>query len=105
MHIQVVNFNLEGINHDDFMQIADTAAPAFAGVPGLVSKVWLCDQENNTYGGVYIWETEEAMQNYLESELFHGVGANPALANAESKEFEVIAVSYTHLTLPTNREV
>ena len=55
MHIQVVNFNLEGINHDDFMQIADTEAPAFAGVPGLVSKVWLCDQENNTYGGVYTW--------------------------------------------------
>ena len=53
MHIQVVNFNLEGINHDDFMQIADTAAPAFAEVPGLVSKIWLCDPENNTYGGVY----------------------------------------------------
>ena len=56
MRIQVVNFNIEGINHDDFLQIADTAAPAFAEVPGLVSKIWLCDQENNTYGGVYTWE-------------------------------------------------
>ena len=70
MHIQVVNFNLEGINHDDFMQIADTAAPAFAGVPGLVSKVWLCDQENNTYGGVYTWENQQAMETFAKSELF-----------------------------------
>ena len=63
MHIQVVNFNLEGINHDDFMQIADTAAPAFAGVPGLVSKVWLCDQDNNTYGGSFIYHAENKQIN------------------------------------------
>ena len=30
------------------------------------------------------------MQNYLESELFHGVGVNPARVNIESKDFEVI---------------
>ncbi|MGH3144571.1 MAG: GNAT family N-acetyltransferase, partial [Rubrobacter sp.] len=27
-------------------------APAFADLPGLVSKTWLADEETNTYGGV-----------------------------------------------------
>ena len=91
MHIQVVNFNLEGINHDDFMQIADTAAPAFAGVPGLVSKVWLCDQENNTYGGVYTWENQQAMEIFANSELFiNALKNNPNFVNISMKDFGVL---------------
>ena len=38
MHISVVNFNLEGITHDDFLNITEQAAPAFAQIPGLISK-------------------------------------------------------------------
>ena len=91
MHIQVVNFNLEGINHDDFMQIADTAAPAFAGVPGLVSKVWLCDQENNTYGGVYTWENQQAMETFAKSEVFiNALKNNPNFVNISMKDFGVL---------------
>ena len=91
MHIQVVNFNLEGINHDDFMQIADTAAPAFAGVPGLVSKIWLCDQENKTYGGVYTLENQQAMETFAKSELFiNAVANNPNFVNLSVKDFSIL---------------
>ena len=91
MRIQVVNFNLEGINHDDFLQIADTAAPAFAEVPGLVSKIWLCDQENNTYGGVYTWENEQAMETFSKSELFNNALANnPNFVNLSVKDFGIL---------------
>ena len=91
MRIQVVNFNLEGINHDDFMLIADTAAPAFAEVPGLVSKIWLCDQENNTYGGVYTWENEQAMETFAKSELFtNAVANNPNFVNLSVKDFGIL---------------
>ena len=91
MHIQVVNFNLEGINQDDFMQIADTAAPAFAEVPGLVSKIWLCDQENNTYGGVYTQENQQAMETFAKSELFiNAVANNPNFVNLSVKDFSIL---------------
>ena len=91
MHIQVVNFNLEGITHDDFLQIADTAAPAFAEVPGLISKVWLSDQEGNTYGGVYTWENKEAMEAFGESELFtNAVKNNPSFVNLSVKSFGIL---------------
>ena len=90
MHIQVVNFNLEGITHDDYMKIADDMAPVFAEVEGLKSKVWLEDQENNTYGGVYTWESKQAYDNYVESDLFKGVGSNPSFVNISSKDFGIL---------------
>jgi heme-degrading monooxygenase HmoA len=90
MHIQVINFNLEGITRADYEALCDELAGAFSDLPGLISKHWLADEENNTYGGVYIWETRDAYQAYLSSELFAGVGAHPALVNIESKDYGVL---------------
>ena len=90
MHIQVINFNLEGINRAEYETVCDELAGAFAALPGLISKHWLADEENNTYGGVYIWETRDAYEAYLNSELLAGVGANPALVNIVSTDFDVI---------------
>ena len=90
MHIQVINFNLEGINRAEYEAVCDELAGAFAALPGLISKHWLADEENNTYGGVYIWETRDAYEAYLNSELFAVVAANQALVNIVSKDFDVI---------------
>ena len=90
MHIQVSNFNLEGINRAEYEAVCDELAGAFAALPGLISKHWLADEENNTYGGVYIWETRDAYEAYLNSELFAGVVANPTLVNIVSTDFDVI---------------
>ena len=90
MHVQVVNFNLEGISRAEYETVCNELAEAFAALPGLVSKHWLADEKNNTYGGVYIWKTREAYDTFVNSELFAGVGANPALVNISSKDFDVI---------------
>ena len=90
MHIQVVNFNLEGISRTEYETVCNELAEAFAALPGLVSKHWLADEKNNTYGGVYIWENREAYDAFVNSELFAGVGSNPALVNISSKDFDVI---------------
>ena len=90
MHIQVINFNLDGIGRAEYEAVCDELAEAFAQLPGLVSKHWLANEETNTYGGIYIWESVDAYQSFIDSELFAGVGANPALANIESKDFAVI---------------
>ena len=90
MHIQVINFNLENITRTEYEAVCNELAEDFAALPGLISKHWLADEENNTYGGVYIWESKDAYEGYLQSELFAGVGANPALINITSKDFDVI---------------
>ena len=62
-------------------------APVFAEVPGLLSKIWLADQEGNTYGGVYTWKDRQAMETFSESSLFNDVASNPNFANFTSKDF------------------
>ena len=90
MHIQIINFNLKDVSREDYEGSCSEIAQAFADLPGLQSKHWLADEAANTYGGVYIWESREAMQQYLESELFSQVANNPAFENVSSREFEVL---------------
>ena len=91
MVIQVVNFNLEGIGHQDYLGATVDVAPAFKEVSGLISKVWLSDEENNTYGGVYSWESQEACKAYRGGELYAGALANnPNFVNLSDKGFGVL---------------
>ena len=90
MHIQIINFNLKDLSRHDYEGSCSEIAQAFADLPGVQSKHWLADEENNTYGGVYFWESCEAMQRYLESELFSQVASNPACENVSSKDFEIL---------------
>ena len=90
MHIQIVNFRLEGMSETEYRGIAEAMAPAFANLPGLVSKTWLADPETNTYGGVYVWSSREAMENYKESDIYKGMATNPHFADVTVKDFAVL---------------
>ncbi|MFN8487423.1 MAG: YdhR family protein [Caldilineaceae bacterium] len=90
MYIQIVNFNLKGVSEADYRALCDQLAPAFANMPGLISKVWLADAATNTYGGVYTWVNKAAMQAYMNSEIFNNVVNHPNLANITSKEFGIL---------------
>src|SRR4051794_9188013 len=90
MHIQIINFHLGGVSEADYRAHCDEVAPAFAEVPGLVSKVWLANSGTNTYGGVYTWESREAMDKYAKSDLFKAVATNPNLVAITSTDFDVL---------------
>lgn len=90
MHIQIINFNLDGIGRSEYDQVCDDLAQTFADVPGLISKHWLANDGTNTYGGVYVWESKDTYEAFIASELFAAVGGNPALANVSSLDFDVI---------------
>jgi hypothetical protein len=90
VHIQVVNFNLKDLSDSDYRVACDGWAPAFAAVPGLLSKIWLADEQTNTYGGIYTWIDRSAMESFATSELFQAVASNPNLANITSRDFPVL---------------
>ena len=91
MHIMIINFNLNDLEREQYETVCAEVAPAFAAVPGLITKHWLANAETNTYGGVYVWENKQAMLDFQESELFAAVGGNPAFANITATDFEVLA--------------
>ena len=91
MVIQVVNFNLEGIGHQDYVGATIELAPAFKKLNGLISKVWLSDEANNVYGGVYTWKDRQSMDDYLQSEFYDEVlGSNASFVNITYKVYDVL---------------
>jgi len=91
MHIQIVNFRLKGMSDAEFRAVCDAEfAPAFASVPGLLTKVWLADPEQGVYGGVYTWRDKEAFDEYLKSDLFNAVLNHPNLVDISSQDFGIL---------------
>ena len=43
--------------------------PRFRELPGLIQKYYLHDTTNNEWCGIYVWDSEEAVQAYLDSDL------------------------------------
>jgi heme-degrading monooxygenase HmoA len=43
--------------------------PDFRNVPGLLQKYYVYDESANEWGGLYVWDSEESLQGYLESDL------------------------------------
>lgn len=90
MHVQVINFRLKGITEPDYRRLCDDLAPAFAALPGLVSKVWLAGQDTGVFGGVYFWENHEAMRQFTQTDLFKAVATHPNLTDVVSRDFDVL---------------
>jgi quinol monooxygenase YgiN len=90
VQILIVNFNLDGLSEEEFVRSCNELAPAFAAAPGLASKVWLADRAEGVFGGVYTFESEQAVDDYLGSDLFAAVGATPGLVNISARRFGVL---------------
>ena len=90
MIIQVVNFNLNGLSDADYRSACDGLAPELARVPGLISKVWLADEASNTYGGVYTWADQGALDAFAGSDFFKAFASNPNFANITSTVFGIL---------------
>jgi len=91
MHILVITFKLDGIDDAAYQARAEQDAPEFAALPGLRSKIWLANQETNTYGGIYAWDDVAAMRAYQGGEIVRGLQANPHLIDVTVRDFSVLA--------------
>ena len=96
MYIHIINFNITGIDRSQYEGGAMQATSAFAAVPGLKRKHWLANEESNTYGGVYIFDSKESHDAFVESKLYAGVKGNPSFINFSGKSFENIGSLAKH---------
>ena len=98
MHAQIITYQLKDISEAEYLdKMVQTDAPLLATIPGLVSKVWLSDPATNTYGGFYLWQSCQAMENFNNSDLLKAVAARPYLANITSKDY-VVSENPTRIT-------
>jgi len=89
-HIQIVTFQLAGLEPDAYRAHVEASAPAFTEIPGLRAKTWLANPSTNTYGGVYTWDSREAMEAYVSGPIFGALLTNPGIAHVTTRDFGVL---------------
>ena len=90
MQAQIITYQLGDISQADYLKrMVKPDAPVLAKVPGLISKVWLADEEKNAFGGFYLWENKAAMDAFMHSDLVKAVVSRPFVKNVSSVDFEV----------------
>ena len=90
MQAQLITYQLKDISQAEYLkQMVEPDAPILAKVKGLISKVWLTDEEKNTFGGFYLWENKTAMNDFMHSDLVKAVVSRPYVRNVSSVDWEV----------------
>ena len=90
MHAQLITYQLRDITQAEYLkQMVEPDAPVLATVPGLISKLWLANEDTNTFGGFYLWETKTAMEDFMHSDLVKAVVSRPFVTNVSSVDFGV----------------
>jgi hypothetical protein len=90
-HVQI-EFEFTG-TLDDYRELAEHVAPKIAGVPGLVSKVWIFDAQRRRAGGAYLFSDRAAAAAYVEGPVVAGLGKNPAIGQVTVRVFEVLSAA------------
>jgi hypothetical protein len=76
---------------EEYQAMVERVAPTIAGVPGLVSKLWIVDEARRRAGGAYLFADRAAAAAYLEGPIVAGLGKNPAIRNVTVRLFGVLS--------------
>jgi hypothetical protein len=78
-----------GMPTEEFKKIMTGVAPKFAEIPGCCWKIWLINEDRKESGGVYLFESDGELEQFLNSNLFASVANNPAFSNLQTNTFGV----------------
>ena len=85
-----INFNLN-VPVAEYQKIADSVAHAFLDVRGLRWKIWLLNPAAQEAGGVYLFDSQESLEAYLNGPLVAKLRGLTSIRTISMKQFEVMA--------------
>jgi heme-degrading monooxygenase HmoA len=92
MIMQFVRFR-SGLSEDDVLKLMEARAPQYRELPGLLQKYYVRDNRNGGFGGIYIWKSEEALQEFRQSELARSIPEVFQVAGQpDVEQFDVLVV-------------
>jgi heme-degrading monooxygenase HmoA len=68
MIVQVVKYKT-GLSDADAAKTIAQRAPQYEALPGLRQKLYIREPGTGEYGGIYVWEDEDSMREFRESDL------------------------------------
>jgi heme-degrading monooxygenase HmoA len=92
MIVQVVKYKT-GLSDEEAAKTIAQRAPQYEALSGLSQKLYIREPATGEYGGIYVWEDEDSMRDFRESDL---AGTIPAAYRVEGEPrvevFEVVSV-------------
>ena len=73
MIVSIVRF-VSGLPDDEVQARFEGRADRFRRVPGLLEKLYLRYRDTGEFGAVYVWESEDALKRFRQSELGQSIG-------------------------------
>jgi hypothetical protein len=91
MYVLTITFRLDGMEPVEFAALNNQVATQYGDTPGLISKIFLADPEDDhAYGGVYLWHTRADAEAYLQGELVAVLLNSPQFADVQSCIYQVL---------------
>ncbi len=84
-----LNFNFS-VSKEEYEQAVSPLADKFADVPGLKWKVWILNGEKSEAGGIYMFENQASLDEFLAGPLAKTVTSHPALSDFSVKQFGIM---------------
>ena len=84
-----VNFNFS-VSKEQYQEAVAPLADKFANLPGLKWKVWILNGEKSEAGGIYIFENQASLDEFLAGPLAKTVTSHPALSDFSVKQFGIM---------------
>ena len=81
------------LSETEVQQVMREREANFRALPGLIQKYYGHEKETGEFTGIYLWDSEESLKEYRESELARSI---PEAYKAASKpRFEIFKVLMT----------
>jgi hypothetical protein len=84
-----INFKLN-VPADAYVSSCQGVVQAIAEVSGLGWKIWILNEHEKEAGGIYFFNTEQALSDYLSGPIVVQLKNHPSLTDVTVKRFEVI---------------
>ncbi|MFC4799285.1 monooxygenase [Neobacillus sp. GCM10023253] len=82
-YVLQVDFNMNGPFGDEMAEAFSDLAKSINEEPGFVWKIWTESPETNEAGGIYIFETKETAEHYLDMHSKRLAGFGISKVNAK----------------------
>ena len=84
-----INYTFAGSRADHTALVTPMAEP-IAAVSGLIWKVWLMNEADQEAGGIYLFESLEAAEAFVNSPAVADFAAHPSISDINAKMFEAV---------------
>lgn len=91
MILQIIKLK-SNLSEEQLFSKAKDREPLFKAIPGLLQKYYVKTGIPNQYGGIYIWDSKESLNNFKESQLAKSIPE--AYEIIESPDIELMNIMF-----------